>query len=351
MPHRPTALRLAAALVAAVALTACEIPSGVPRWDTTWNVPSRTLTVGVAQVLPSGVTVAPDGTSFLVSVAPVTFTQRLASDCAECASLSGFTAAKPAFVSRVTSSTPLPASVASGTLTAGSTVDVRVVNNYTFDPIRPNGQGSAVGYLTLVLRSGQTVLARDSVDGATAALSANGGVLTRRVTLAAGTVSGEIQADLEINSPAGSPALIDVSRSVVVTATPSALRVAQARVSVQGAQLSESTTTDLDVSAAITDRAQGGRLLVDVRDPFGVRGALRVRVTAPGVDFTKDLTVTGGDKSYAIEFSRGELQAMFGKSVTFTFAGPVSTAGQVTVTPSQAVQIGTRLELTLSTNS
>ena len=72
---------------------------------------------------------------------------------------------------------------------------------------------------------------------------------------------------------------------------------------------------------------------------------------APGVDFTKALPVTGGDKAYVVEFSREELQAMFGKTVTFTFFGPVSTPGAISVTPSQAVQIGTRFELTVSSNS
>jgi hypothetical protein len=136
-----------------------------------------------------------------------------------------------------------------------------------------------------------------------------------------------------------------------VTATPSALRVSQARVSVQGAQVSQSTTTDLDISSGLTDRVRGGKLQLDVRDPFGVAGALKLRVSAPGVDFSKSLTVTGGNKTYVVEFTQEELHAMFGKSITLTFSGPVSTAGAITVTPSQAVEIGTRFELTISSNS
>ena len=352
MPLLSSLVRRAASVAALGALAACDVPSGIPQWDTTWNVPSKSLSVGVAQVLPAGVTVAPDGSSFLVGVAPVTVSQRLSDVCPACSSAAnGMTIPKPAFTSRLSSTSALPAGISSGTLVAGTAVAIRISNGYNFDPIRPNGTTGAAGYLTIVIRNGATVLGRDSVSGATAALPANGGVLTRTVTLAGGTLTGDIQADVEISSPAGGPIQLDVQRAVTVTATPSALRISQARVSVQNTQVSESTTTDLDISGGLTDRVRGGKLLLDVRDPFGVSGALRVRVTGQGVDFAKPLTIGGGNRAYVVEFSREELQAMFGKSVTFTFTGPVSTNGAVTVTPSQAVEIGTRFELVVSSNS
>jgi hypothetical protein len=104
------------------------------------------------------------------------------------------------------------------------------------------------------------------------------------------------------------------------------------------------------VSGGLTDRVQGGRLLIAVKDPFAVRGSLAVRLTASGAAVSKTLDVTGGDRAYELAFTRDELRSLLGKSVAITFAGPVSTAGALTVTPSQSLAIATRFELVLSTN-
>lgn len=328
-------------------LAGCDLPSGVPNWDTTWNVPSQSLTVGVSQVLPSGVAVAPDGGAFLVSLAPVSFSKRLGDDCPECALLAGMTAPKPAFEARIGATTALPGDVQGGTLAAGGRIEVRVVNGNGFDPLRP--AAGTYGWATIVVRNGATVLARDSINGATTAMPA-GGQLVRTLTLAGATVSGAVAVDVVLNSPAGDPVRMDPSARIDVTATPSPLRVTQATVMVRGAQVSQSTSADLDLSTSLTDRVQSGRLLIDVKDPFSVRGALAVRLSAPGVSLTKALDVTGGDRAYAIAFTRDELRALLGRPVAITFAGPLSTAGALTVTPAQTLAISTRFELVLNTN-
>jgi hypothetical protein len=337
------------ALVASVALlAACEVPSGLPNWDTTWNVPSQSLSVSVGQVLPSGVSVAPDGGAFLVSLAPVAFAKRLADDCAECAALAGRVAPKPAFQARVSASTALPGDVQGGTLAAGGRIDVRVANGNGFDPLRP--AAGRYGWATIVVRNGATVLARDSVNGATTALPP-GGQLVRALTLAGASVTGAVTVDVVLDSPAGDPVTIDPSRTFDVVATPSPLRVTQATVMVRGAQVSQTTSADLDVSSSINDRVQSGRLLIDVKDPFAVGGAMSVRLTTPaGAVVTKALSVTGGDKGYAVAFSRDELRQLLGHSVTIVFAGSMSRAGALTVTPAQALAIATRFELVLTTN-
>ena len=69
-----------------------------------------------------------------------------------------------------------------------------------------------------------------------------------------------------------------------------------------------------------------------------------------GAAFTKPLAVTGGDKAYAVDFSRDELRALLGHPVTIAFAGSMSRAGALTVTPAQALAIATRFELVLTTN-
>jgi hypothetical protein len=342
----PSSIRALAA--SAVLLAACDIPSGLPNWDTTWNVPSQSLSVGVGQVLPGGVSIAPDGSAFLVSIAPVTFSERLGDDCAECNVLAGLTAPKPAFQARSSASAALPGDVQGGALAAGGRIDVRVTNGTRFDPLRP-GAGR-FGWATIVVRNGTTVLARDSVHGSTTALPA-GGQLLRTLTLGAATVTGAVSVDVVLDSPAGDAVAIDPSATFGVVATPSPLRVTQATVMVRGANVSQSTSADLDVSTSIADRVQSGRLLLAVKDPFAVGGRLAVRLSTPqGAVVTKALDVTGGDKGYALDFTRDELRSLLGHSVTIAFTGAVSRAGALTVTPAQTLAIATRFELVLNTN-
>lgn len=342
---RPSRLILPVALLA---LAACDIPSGVPNWDTTWNVPSQSLTLGVGQVLPAGVTVMADRSAFDVALAPVTVSQRLGDQCVDCVLLAGRTVPKPAFQANIVTSTALPNDVQGGSLAAGARIDVRIANGTTFDPIRP--AAGVTGYVTITVRNGATVLASDSVNGSTAALPA-GGSLSRTLTLAGGSVSGPITVLVTMQSPAGDPIVVDPARTFSVTATPNALRVTQATVSVRSAQVSQSTTSDLDISSSIADRVQSGRLLVDVKDPFTVQGALSVRLSAPGTNLVKPLTVTGGNKGYSIAFTGDELRTLFGKTITITFAGPLSAGSALTVTPTQSISIGTRFELVLSSSN
>ncbi|AHG90108.1 hypothetical protein J421_2571 [Gemmatirosa kalamazoonensis] len=335
-------------VLALALLAGCEIPSGVPSWDTTWNVPSQSLSVGVSQVLPSGVTVSPDGAAFLVSLSPVSLSKRVGDDCAQCVALAGTVSPKPAFEAHVSASTALPGDVQGGALAPGGRTDVRVVNGNGFDPLRP-GAG-AFGWATIVVRNGATVLARDSVNGATTAMPA-GGQLVRSLTLGGATVSGAVTVDVTLSSPTGAAAPIDPSRTFDVTATPSPLRVTQATVMVRGAQVRQSTSADLDVSSSIGDRVQSGRLLLSVKDPFAVRGALGVRLSAPGVALTKSVDVTGGDKGYTIEFTRDEVRSLLGHSVSIELSGPLSVAGPVTVTPAQTIGIATRFELVINSTN
>jgi hypothetical protein len=164
-------------------------------------------------------------------------------------------------------------------------------------------------------------------------------------------VSGAVSVDVTLSSPAGAPTSIDPSRTFDVTATPSPLRVTQATVMVRSAQVRQTTSADLDLSSAIGDRVQSGRLLLTVKDPFAVRGALAVRLTAPGVSLAKSLDVAGGDRGYAIEFTHDELRSLIGHTVAIEIAGPVSVSGPVTVTPAQTIGIATRFELVINSTN
>ena len=56
------------ALATLVLLAACDVPTKVPNWDMTWNVPAKGTTISVNSFLPSGVTVTPNGSAFQATV-------------------------------------------------------------------------------------------------------------------------------------------------------------------------------------------------------------------------------------------------------------------------------------------
>lgn len=349
--RRPISGALATLALAA----ACEIPTSAPIIDARWVVPSKSTTIAVANLLPTGVSILPDSSGFTLSAGGASVTRTLGQDCGGCAAANGTTIPKPAFTANASASTTLPSEVASATLTGGS-LAVSIQNGFNFDPLRPSAAaGSARGWAVITVRNGATVIGRDSVDGSQTALPA-GGTLNRSIALA-GPVTGSspVTVSLVLNSPSGDPVQIDASRQITVSATPSGLRVASASVAVVNRQVSSTTTADANFDRTITDRLQGGALLLTITNPFNVGGTLTVQLRATnGTVVTKTVPLVAGTSSPRVEFTKTELQNLLQKSasgsnaLTITFNGAVSaTGGAVTVSPRQAVVVDTRLDLSL----
>jgi hypothetical protein len=338
----------ALASVAALSLmAACDIPTQAPILGSRWVVPSKSTTIAVASLLPTGVSIAPDSSGFTLTAAGGSVTRSLSQDCASCAAANGAIVPKPAFVVNASASTSLPGEIASATLTGGMLQFV-VRNNFTFDPLRPSA--TARGYAVITVSNGATVIGRDSLNGADVALAA-GGSLTRSIPLA-GTVTGSspVTVSLKLDSPAGDNVQMDASRTIVITATPTNLKVATAAVSVVNRQISSSSTIDLtDIDNTVSDKVQSGSLLLGITNPFTVGGTLTVSLAAAGgATITKSITLATGTSSPKIDFNKTELAALLGRNVTLTFSGPVNgTAGSVTVSPKQAVVVTSRLDLNL----
>ena len=51
-------------LLALVGLAACEFPTEAPKWEQTWVVPGESITVSVAELLPTGVDLTTDSSAF-----------------------------------------------------------------------------------------------------------------------------------------------------------------------------------------------------------------------------------------------------------------------------------------------
>ncbi|MDB4893263.1 MAG: hypothetical protein JWL61_5118 [Gemmatimonadetes bacterium] len=338
-------------LVLSLSSACVDIPSAAPIVEQRWVVPVETQRITVANLLPGGVAVTTDSSGFAISVPSAAISRTLAQDCPACAAANGLTVPKPAFVANASVSTPLPPDISSATLTSG-TLRLVITNNNTFDPLRPSAAvGSARGWAVITVSNGGTLLGKDSVNGATSALAANGGTLTRDIALAGViTSSSPVTVAVTLNSPAGDPVRIDASRTITATATPTNLVVANAIVLVSNRSVSSTSLFDLTgVDSTVRNSVQSGALILTLANSFNVTGTLTLRLTpSGGTAITKAVTLGVGTTTQRVPFSQAELQSLLGNNVIVTYVGAVNaTSGPVTVSPKQNVLVTAKLDVFL----
>jgi hypothetical protein len=222
---------------------------------------------------------------------------------------------------------------------ASGSINVTLTNGLSFDPIA--GGGSMT--VTVSGASGGPVLGTLSFDG-TVDTFAPASVTMRTMTLSGGTINGAIETTVEVDSPGGQTATIDVSDQVEVTAVTTSLLVSSVTVDVVGrsASLSE---TDLDVDdldEGIIDAILSGSVVLDVTNPFGVSltGSLTIGTV------TKDLLVPADATSNVeVAYTGEELRQILG-GTDVTFAGDgVLAGGPAVVTPSTLFSIDPTIDL------
>jgi len=341
-------LRASLGLVALAVVSACDIPTRAPIYDTEWSVPGKSAQISVNALLPTGVSSMADNSAFRVAVSPSSsaITRQLGQDCSACAAANGFVVPKPSFVGGGATSLTLPTSISSVTLVR-DTVTLTISNGYNFDPIRPSA--TALGYLTIVVTNGSTVVGRDSIDGATSSLAA-GATVTRKIPLN-GTINAAsgLQFATTLSSPLGDPVAIDMSRTVSVSANLSALFVSQAQVSIANQQVS-SSSTDLDltgVSESVTKRASGGSLQLSIDNPFTVSGNLTLEFTGGDGVVTKSVPLAAGSTTPVVSFTKEELNQLLGHEITISYSGSVN-GSSVMVRPGQTVTVSSRLQVAIN---
>ena len=339
-------------VLALAPLAGCDIFTSAPITEVRWVVPSQGTTLNVGSLLPAGVSILPDSSAFALTVAGASATRTLSQDCAQCAQANGLIVPKPAFQANASASSALPSGVSSATLRSGGALDIVVVNGFDFDPLRPSAAaGSMRGYAVITVRSGTTVIGRDSVNGSAFALPANGGTLARTIPLSGViTDAAPLTVSLLLDSPAGDPIQMDASKSLTIKGTPRNITVASASVSVSGRQLSASSDINLSgIDDSIVQRVQSGALLLDFDNPFAVSATLTVRATpAGGQSITKPVALVPGASSQKVSFTQAEIRALLGHRITLTLSGAVNdAAGSITITPRQVVKVTTRIDLAL----
>ena len=350
----PAGVLRASSAAILVSAAACGLPTSIPDApivDVRWVVPSQSARVTVDNLLPSTVAISvPDSAGFNISASAASVTRTLSQDCSACVALNGLTAPKPAFVATASATTNLPAEISAATIIAGS-LQVQVKNGYTFDPLRANPTaGSPNGYAVVTVSSGTSVIGKDSVNGATTALPA-GTTLTRTIPLL-GAITGTqpLTIAMSMNSPQGEARPIDASKTLVVTSTPSGLKVANVTVIVTNKTVSSTSSADLaSIDSTIINHVQGGALIVSIANPFTAAGTLTVKLTpAGGAAITKTIVLAAGNTTPApIVLSKDELKSLLGHVVAIAYSGVVNSPAPINVSPKQVVVITTKLDLSL----
>lgn len=333
--------RLVLGALLALPLLGCEIPSGLPEWESTWEVPGDSLRLAVAGLLPPGVVQEGDST-FVVTPPPFVVRAALSDLCSPCAGLGGIVLPKPAIQGTLVDRGDLPADVLGVTLQSGA-VDFRVTNGLGFDPLRPGG--TSPGSIRLILRSHPDgrVLADTLLSGAHHALPP-GGSLRAGVTLNAGWVGSGVVGEVRFDSPAGGTALLRGSDAFQVEVVPGELRVTEARVEAGGRAL-DPTSGGLGsggVDEGILERVQGGTLRMEVDNPFGVGAELVVRLHAPGDEGVERTVRVAPDGGMAlVDYTGAELRRILGRDVArWTVSGAVDAGGNpVSLRPGAAAVV------------
>lgn len=333
--------RPAGALLLLAGVSACDIPTGIPRWETTWITPAEETSVSVVELLPAGLSVNGDTSAFVLSIDPVNDAWALSDFCAACPPVAA-TLPKPAFSGTVSTVAPIPAAIVSAEIESG-TIDIELVNGFDFDPLRP-GAASDSGSLALTIRSAGVVVASTTIDGADQAFP-SGSTLDLELDFLPVALTSDLEVELTLVSPAGDPATLSPNDALGITIGSDGVLVSEAVVALAG-QAIESTETELDLQDVdLEDRVNEGALLLDIENPFGATGNLSILFDfAEGADIVKPVPLAAGNSTVQLDFSEEEMTRLIGESTTLVISGTVN-GGNVTIQPDMAITIAARLRL------
>ena len=330
-------------LLLVAGVSACDLPTGVPRWETTWITPAEETTVSVAELLPAELAVNDDRTAFVFTLAPVNESWSLAEMCAACPPVTAV-APKPAFNTTVSTTVPLAASVQSVDVESGS-LDLALTNGFDFDPLRP-GVASDSGSMTVTLSSGTTTVASLVLDGRAESF-APGTTKDLQLTFAPSTIAEDLAIELTIDSPEGDVTTLNPNDALALSLSSDTILVSQATISVAG-QTIEGVEAELDLAGVDLERVKDGTIFLDIENPFGVTGDLTVAIDPAdgGAAIVKSVALPADTGSAQVHFDEAEITRLVGQVSTLSVTGTID-PGTITVMPAMEITIGMRLRVTV----
>jgi hypothetical protein len=357
-----TTVRLTTLAGCAFVALACQVPTDLPIWNTVWQVPADSSEVTVASLLPSSVAIVDVGAgrkAFSFGLPEATTSTTLGETCYACAAAAGQRIAKPEFTLADSATVNMPTDVVTADIIGGS-VDYTLTNGFNFDPMNP---GPARGWMRILVTSGATVIARDSINGASLAMP-SGGSTSRSIQVLASPeapihLNGPVTVTATLFSPAGDSVTINTSEQFSVAASAHAITISQVAVNVPTTTFTpQHGTVDLSgLDQANAGKIAGGAVILEVHNPFAVGGSLSLDFKAPnGAHVVKGFTLGVGGAGSApsiirLDLNTAEINSLVGqKDVAITISGSVSSPnGAVTVTPMERMAITTLVEATIVT--
>lgn len=343
---------LALLALAGVMATACDYPTELPSWDQTWVVPGPTIEIGVAEFLPTGVSLDSENTVFVAEAGGTSIAMSLGDMCDGCSQLDGTTAPKPAFEASLSAATTLPDDLVAAVLTGG-TIAVTMEHSLNFDPLRPDDDpGAERGHIGVTVRSAGTVVADTLIHGDDQAFPA-GTPLTPTLAIRPVHVVNDLDLEVRLYSPTGDPVMIESSDTLGVTFAPATLEIEEATVRASsvavGPTRTEADFGDAGSDEALLDRIESGAIRLRISNPFAVTGQLDITFEAEGTTVARTVEIGPGDSSARVELSGDELRSILAsETATVVTSGTVSaTDGTVTVTPTQVLVLEHDFELVL----
>lgn len=334
-----------------LALAACDVPTEAPRWDQTWIVPADSITISVADLLPSTVEVTPDGSAFQAEVPGITVRYALSDLCPACPAGST-TVPKPEFRDTVYTSRQLPADLVSAVLTGGS-LTASLDHEFSFDPLRPNDDPNDRGFLVIRVLSAGNLVAYDSISGEDQVFDAST-TLVAELPVRQTTVVDSLTMEIIIYSPAGGDTQISSTDELTATFDRSTVQASEVTVAADAVSIDSFTTVfDFGVDSTLVDRIQNGAFLFDVMNPFPVTGTLDLVFQGGFPTFQRTIPISQGASTDTLAFSGPELQSILASDVVNIGAsGDVSApGGTITVTPDQELSVATEIQLVLLVGS
>ena len=361
-PHLRTARFVA--LLGALGIAACDIPSEPPIFQQTWLVPADSVQVSVAELLPDSVAFNADSSAFLVTTPAADFNTTLGDLCGDPAcQVPGDVVVPntPAFTSQpgdLTSTITLPGGVSAITV-AGGTLQLQVTNDLGFDPLRPNGVNNApYGSIAIEISSGALTATTTFIGTPTVGMP-DGATTAFNVPLPTGNYTGAITIEVVVTAPQGGSATVNSTNPFAVAASVQNLAISSASVVVNAKSVSnppeEFDLEDVDLG----DLVEGGGVVLTIVNPFNATANMSLTFAAPAqggqpaVNIAKNFAMASNATSVVnLTLLKSELEQLLGKTgVTVTVNGTATGTGPgntVTVTPTATITVRNQLSLTLN---
>ena len=372
--------RLLLGVVAAVAgglVVGCDIPTAAPIVEQRWILIAAETTLGVEDLLPegrvalavsdslraaangsgngaesdpcaappssAGEVIAGDG-SIAVSVEPMCFRWTLQELCPDCT----VGAPIPALDTEREQTWRLPPEVASVHISSG-TVELSLEHDLGFTPIRAGelqvvavsiGSGAVAEQELLRLPLDRDLVSGTpvpvSVDFSQQPVTVTGGLKLRFEIDAAGGGAQEVVTDLADTIEA---------RATVqsVTIDSAVLRAVDLELGGEPQEFDLGDTDDVD---ELIERFQEGTASVTIRNgfPVAISGTVTLGETERAISVE-----AGGTTTVSISYTQAELQALLDDTVTYSWAGAVTSDGEHTFTADMKLTISVQIDVTVRT--